>query len=313
MKCADRLVLASLLSTIPCVAGAAEPSEQDRVLANALFDEARALMADGRYADACPKFSESMRLQSGGGTLLNLGVCHEQEGKTATAWGELKAALALARRDKRADREKLALERLAVVEAQLSYVTVRVAADARIDGLEVRLDGTIFRSPSWGSERPVDPGEHRVVVTAPGHESFERTFVVESGGHRAIFDVPRLAPSRPKPSPAAPGSPLKGPHIAGLVSGGIGLVGLAFGAGFGISALGLWGDAEAGCPRADRCTSDAAKAAVDAGRHADLSTVGFVVGGLGLGLGVVLFATGPSLAVEAAPDRTIAKATWRWP
>lgn len=304
--------LAVALALAPRVARA-EPTEQDRVLANALFDEARALMAEGNYAEACPKFSESLRLQPGGGTLLNLGVCHEKEGKTATAWGELKAALALARRDGREDREKLALERLAVVERQLSYVTIRVAADARVEGIEIRLDGTVFRAPSWGSARPIDPGEHKIVVTAPGHERFETTFTIEGDGHRASVDIPRLVASPPKPTPATRGSILKGQHIAGIVSGGIGLIGMALGTGFGVSAQNKWADAEAACPRADRCTADGAATATDAARHADLSTVGFVVGGVGLGLGAILFATGPSLVIDAAPDRAVASIELRWP
>lgn len=185
-------VLGALVLTLMPGAAFADPTEHNRVLANALFDEARALMAEGRFADACPKFAESLRLQPGGGTLLNLGVCHEKEGKTATAWGELKAALALGRRDGREDREKLALERLAVVERQLSYLTIRVGGDARVEGLEVRLDGAAFREPSWGSARPIDPGEHVLVVTAPGHKRFETTFTIKGDGHRASVDVPRL-------------------------------------------------------------------------------------------------------------------------
>ncbi len=312
MKPRAWMVLGSLALALLPEAALADSTEQDRVLANALFDEARALMADGRYAEACPKFAESLRLQPGGGTLLNLGVCHEKEGKTATAWGELKAALALARRDGREDREKLALERIAVVEPQLSYVTIRVGADARLEGLEVRLDGTVFRAPSWGSARPIDPGEHRLVVSAPGHARFESTFSIQGDGHRATVDVPHLVPL-PELPPAKHDSILKGQHVAGIVAGGLGLIGMAFGAGFGVSAQSEWSDAESGCPRPDRCTAEGADAAADAARHADISTVGFVVGGVGLGLGALLFATGPSLVVSGAPEGAVASLRLRWP
>jgi len=299
------MLLSSAWVTLVSSAAFAEPTEQERVLANALFDEARALMSEGRFVEACPKFAESMRLQPGGGTLLNLGICHEREGKSATAWGELKAAVAMARRDGRSDREQLALERLAVVERSLSYITIRVAPDARVPGLVVALDGAVFGEPSWGSARPIDPGEHELTATAPGMERFVTRFRIDPSGHRASIDVPRLAPAAPAPAPERP-SVLKGWHVGGIVAGGIGVIGLAFGTGFGLSAKSAWSDAEAGCPRPDRCSDEAAQAAIDAGHRADFATIGFVVGGVGIGLGAILFATGPSLVIEAEPGRAAA-------
>ena len=84
------------------------PSQADRALARSLFDEARILMDAKRNAEACPKLAESDRLDPGGGTLLNLGVCHENEGKLARAWVELNEALSRAVRDGRKGREDLA-------------------------------------------------------------------------------------------------------------------------------------------------------------------------------------------------------------
>jgi hypothetical protein len=75
---------------------------------------------------------------------------------------------------------------LAVVERKLSYVTIRIGADARVEGLEVRLDGTLFREPSWGSERPIDPGEHSLMVTAPGPERYETTFTIKGEASMAV-------------------------------------------------------------------------------------------------------------------------------
>src|SRR5690242_5233362 len=86
----------------------AQPSASDRALATELFQQGRALMAEKKLDQACPKLEESMRLDPGGGTLLNLAICHEEQGKTATAWSEYAEAIALAQRDGRPDRQKLA-------------------------------------------------------------------------------------------------------------------------------------------------------------------------------------------------------------
>ncbi|MEJ7735736.1 MAG: hypothetical protein WKG00_41925, partial [Polyangiaceae bacterium] len=56
----------------------------DRASAQALFDAGKLLVADGKYAEACPKFEASFTLDRTLGTLLNLADCHEKVGKVAT-------------------------------------------------------------------------------------------------------------------------------------------------------------------------------------------------------------------------------------
>src|SRR5271154_1822433 len=63
-----------------------------KAAAQALFEEARQLMIDGKFGEACPKLEESERLDPGAGTLLNLGHCYEKNGQTASAWVTYKDA-----------------------------------------------------------------------------------------------------------------------------------------------------------------------------------------------------------------------------
>jgi hypothetical protein len=282
----------------------AEPTDQERVLANVLFDEARRLMAAERFDEACPKFAESQRLQPGGGTLLNLGICHQKQGKTASAWGELKTALAIARRDGRADREAIALEHLAVVEPQLVYLTLGVGEEVSREGLAVMVDGVALSAASWGTAQPVDPGEHLIEARAPAHERFTSRVLVDPTRPRVRVDIPRLAPTPRRPSEPAPeGDGLPGQAIAAIVAAGLGTVSLAFAIGFGVEAAEAWRAAEASCPRPNRCTAEGVAFALDAGRAADLSTSGFVTAGSGLALAAVLLATLPLLSGDDASDR----------
>ena len=70
------------------LASVAQPAQaqSDSAAARALFAEGRNLMADERYAEACPKFEESLRLDHGMGTQFNLAHCWEKLGRTASAW-----------------------------------------------------------------------------------------------------------------------------------------------------------------------------------------------------------------------------------
>src|SRR5258708_3181546 len=99
----------------PRVARGQEPASEG-ALAEMLYRQGRALIGEGKVSEACPKFAESYRLDAATGTLLNLALCHEIEGKLATAWLEFSRAVALARRDRRHDRVRFAQERLAVIE-----------------------------------------------------------------------------------------------------------------------------------------------------------------------------------------------------
>ncbi len=119
----------------------AEASITDRTQAQLLFNEARSLMSSGKYGEACDKFAESQRLDPGGGTILNLALCHEKQGKTATAWADFNEALSAALRDRRAEREKLAREHIAALEPLLPRLVVETGSASTAAGLEVKIDG----------------------------------------------------------------------------------------------------------------------------------------------------------------------------
>jgi hypothetical protein len=172
----------------------ADPSVQERTMAESLFQEARALMQLREYAQACAKFAESQRLDAGGGTLLNLAICHEHEGRTATAWTELRAALGQARKEGRNDREDFVLEHLARLEPALAKLEVQVSPADQKRGMVVEVDGAELGRASWATPWPVDPGRHRISAKAPGMQTFQTWIVVRASEHSA-FRVPPLKPA----------------------------------------------------------------------------------------------------------------------
>jgi hypothetical protein len=183
--------------------GRADPLTNEQ-MAQSLFDRGRQLMDQQRYSEACPILDESQRLDPGGGTLLNLAMCHEGGGQLATAYTEYNQALSLAIRDAREDRIRLAKERLAALGPAVPRLTVRVSPDARVAGLKIALDGTALPESAWGQPMMVNPGEHRVHASAVNAGPWNSAMLVQRGDHRA-FDIPILSAPVTIQMPSGPG------------------------------------------------------------------------------------------------------------
>lgn len=309
-------VLAGVTSFATPTRARAEPTATDRALAQSLFDEARELMKHQSYKEACPKLAESQRVDPGGGTLLNLALCHEHEGKTASAWSEFNEALSIAIRDGRRERERLAREHIEKLQPILSTITVTVDPAAEVTGFEVRLDGVVLRKAGWGSTTPLDPGAHRVEASAPERRAWSAVIDVREPGSREIVSVPPLeaepngagsdAPQDP-PAPASSGTTASRPpsgavraeptgsarRATGLVIGGIGVVGFAVGAIFGLQAISKRTQSDRECVP-EGCTPGGLVANDDARRDAWISNVGIGIGIVGVGVGTILLLTARS-------------------
>lgn len=182
---------------------------QDKAAAQALFDDGRKLLEAGDVAAACLKFAESQRMSPLPGTLLNLANCHEKLNLLATAWGEYREGLALARADGREDRIAFVEERLAALEPRVPRLIIELALElAGVEGLVVLRDGVVLGPASIGTPMPVDPGTHVVIeARAPGHLPF-RGEIIAAESRVDTVHVPRLEPGAlPEPLPLAPPHP----------------------------------------------------------------------------------------------------------
>jgi hypothetical protein len=320
------------LALAPSFAAAA-PTAEDRALATELFKQGRELMTNAQYSAACPKLAESHRLDPGGGTVLNLALCYEADGKLASAFAALNDALTMARNDGRDDRVALALEHLAAVEPRMSRVSIVVPAESERPGLTVLRDGSPIARAAWGSAMPVDGGEHRIEVTAPGHEPWATTITVGAERDTQSVTVPvlRALPARPpEPEPSAAPRPVAKPlpmtaapkaeidtgsgrtqRVAGLLIGGVGIAAVGVGAYFGVSAVSKQADSEREC--VNGCTTRGAELSREAGRYADIATVTIALGVAAIGAGgyLVLSAGGadsdPEVSFRVAPGAMLVR------
>jgi hypothetical protein len=295
----------------------AQSSAGEATLAEALFREGRTLMQEQRYAEACAKFAESQRLDPAGGTLINLALCHEAQGKLATAWGEFREALAKARAEERADRLTVATERLAALEPLLPKLSIFVAPAAAEGELVVSVDGVPLRRAAWGVAVPVDPGSHLVKASAPGREDFSISveLAVKESKRIEITPLPRSQKTGPGPAKsAAPPAEREGDDgqaTTGLIVGGLGLAALGIGGFFGIQAINRRAESDDECPTDSTCSDEGVRLNDSALQAAWFANIGIGLGVLGVGAGTYLLITaendeaGPSAKAPTAASITV--------
>lgn len=286
---------------------------QEKALAESLFEDGRQLMEAKRYEEACPKLAESQKIDPGGGTLLNLAICYEKQGKTASAWASFKEALGVARKDGRADRATFAEQEIRSLEPKLSKLTVVVPQASRVPGLQIERDGSPLSLGGWDSALAVDPGTHVISATAQGYQRWETRVEIRANADVQSVRVPALLPAAAFPAgpqapplgtqePAAPssnGAP-SGQLIAGLVVGGVGAAISVVGLVVGGLAIGKRSESDEKCGgEFELCpnTPDGIEAVALNDDAQTLATVSNVLtfGGLGIAaIGVVIAITAPS-------------------
>lgn len=305
----------------------AQTSAADKAAAQALFDEGKRLMDAGQVAQACPKFADSEKLDPGVGTLLNLGVCYEKNGQTASAWATYKEAASAAANAGEAAREKYARDHAAALEPALAKLTVAVTAP--VEGLEVRRDGAPVAAASFGLPLPIDPGDHTVTASAPHYKPWSTTVNIAKSATASV-QIPALEPApetTPPPSPVPAPAPAPTPQQAtpaqpqtviiyqgepqkrggaqrfwgvfSIVTGG---VAMGLGTAGGFLAKGQWNKSNDpnsgnnGVPDCvnDVCTLQGIQHRHDAQTLATISQWVFVGGAVVAAGGIVLFLTAPS-------------------
>jgi tetratricopeptide (TPR) repeat protein len=310
----------------------AQSPRRDPVAAETLFEDARKLMNAGKYADACPRLEESQRLDPGVGTLMYLGLCYEQTGRSASAWSTYRSAESAATHAGQAERAKIARDRANALAPKLLRLVIRVTPGNPAN-LEITRDGVPLGQAAWGVAVPVDPGKHTVTAAAPGRVAWNSTLEVMSGTAETLLNVPLLQeapleaatalpkvrndaaqpPSRPQSSLGTTAAPMLDRNAAGNSSdgrtqrwfglglGAAGLVGVGIGTVFALESSSKSSDAEKyriGASNGYRDPGyDLNQQALDAKK---IATIGFAVGGAALVGGAVLFLTAPKAKSRSA-------------
>ena len=287
-----------------------------------LFDDARQLTAQKKFAEACPKLQESWNLDPAIGTKFYLAECYESIGKLASAWSCYLEVAEDAHKQGSADREKFANERAAALKPRLPRLTVAVAPATRgTAGLSVKRNGVPVGEGAWDTAMPVDLGDHLITASAPGKKAWETHVEAKQEGAPVRVEIPvleaevtagpvKLPPEKSNhDEPEAPPTPRWATHqgTAGIVIGSVGILGLGGGIIAGIVALNdqHTSNGAGGCTTGDICSGQGQAVRYEAIHAATASTVLFVAGGAMVAGGGILLLTAPSGKAKTADAPTV--------
>jgi len=320
-----RMLARTCLAAVLVLTSATLASAQarDPVAADALFRQARSLMKEGNYAAACPKLAESQRLDPAAGTGINLGDCYQKTGQLADALQSLRDALDMLQPDD--PRLAPVKQEIAALTQRVPRLTIKLAPNAPA-GTKVVRDDIEYGAASLGVPLPMNPGEHSVVVDAPGRSKKPyRVSLVEGQVAELTVTVgAELAPgpadapvaSAPPPSVSQP-TPTKAPvadspearppsNTLGWVLGSVGVVGLGTGIVTGLMLNDRQSTVDANCDSKTKLCNETGYSAAESGRTLrTVSYIGWGVGLAGIAAGsYFLFLAGPN----TAPTTTVGAA-----
>jgi hypothetical protein len=292
-------------------------SDADRATARALGQEGQAALDKKDYATAEDRFRRADKMFHAPTLLLGLARSLAAEGKYVEAQEAYNRIIREGMPAGGGEAFKRAIDEATkevdAVTPKVGAVTITVksAAGAEVADPQVVLDEHPINSASLGVRRAIDPGAHVLRVTAAGYQPAEVKFSTLEGGsidEPVILQQDLSAPPPAAPVPATtpgataaavsstePGAaqPSQARKIAPFIAWGVGGAGLVLGVVTGVVAMSKHSTLK------DECTDGSCppgKPQDDLSSYhtmGTLSTVGFIVAGVGAAAGVALFVTEP--------------------
>lgn len=279
----------------------AQPTAVQKETARELMAEARELRDKGDFEAALTRFGAADALMGVPTTGFELAATQAQLGRLVEARETLRRVLAIPQSPDDPEPFNEARSKARALDQQLlarigglRFAIHGVAADA---SLEVTVDGESVPKAVLSLPLRVNPGRHVIVARAAGRE-VKREVDAAEGQTTAVelefaSDAAPVATAPREPAPPASTSPpptfapepaRKGLPTLAYVGGGVGLAGILVGSISGISAISHKNDAKKACV-AGRCPPSTWRDLDSAHAMATVSTVGFVVGAIGVVVG----------------------------
>jgi hypothetical protein len=309
------LLLAATAARAQTCADRPQPTPADRETARTLMADAREMRERGDNAGAAEKFKAA-------DAIMKVPTTGLETARTLAALGKLVEArdvLAAVARiptcpdDPAPFAEARNAARKLDEDLAPRIPAIRIAVKGAPPGAatEVKVDDVAVPEAALAAPRRVNPGRHVVTVRAGNTEGSQQVDVAE----REVKDV---AVEVHATSGGGGGGPIEVKPSGGFISKpvafaalGVGGVGIVVGAITGIMAMGAKSDAEKGCVN-NKCPPATYSDLDKAQSMATVSTVAFIIGGVGVAVGVVGLLTQPKgdAPKEAPKEKGASVSPW---
>jgi hypothetical protein len=323
---------AFLLVAPPGPARADALPSRDAARADELFQRGKERLSQLDYAGACPLLAQSVELDPASGSLLALAMCHEREGKLASALREYKSVIERSQRENRPDRERAAQKRVDDLQSKVSTLAITPPKD--VQGLTLRVNGAPVEPGIIGTKVVTDGGSYTIEASAPGKKTWTDTVVVAEARDDKTVTIPALASEAAAaplaaadadeaPAPARETKPAKRrrpppddslttTQWAGLATMGAGLIVAGVGGAFVLHAVGKDKDSEDGCVE-NLCTADSRRDRLYARDAGNAATIALITSGGLLASGLVLYLVGGRSSAESQVQARVSAGAWALP
>lgn len=304
----------------------AEPSDSARAAARRMMDEAAERYAAADYEAARDLYRRAGEADPGPAAVLG-------EARSLVKLGRLVAAeqryaaverSPVSSTDTETARSAVeeARDELEKLRQRIPTLTITVAGPEATDPtVEVQIDGIRVNPALLGYPSPVDPGDRVITLWVQGRKVVHVAVALQEGDRTPIVLRAEQKTAAAGPAPAAAGGEAPAPAVdgsgrhqraieappggevrrpIGWVAVGVGAAGLVTGLVAGLVAEDRHAALVVHCPE-DRCPPEYHDDLDDFRRLRTVSTVGYVVGGVGLVAGVTLVLTAPRERGEARP------------
>ena len=156
----------------------AQVTDAERAAARQLFKEGDDLQRAGKFADALDKFQRAQQVFSAPTNMLRIAECDAALGRLVEAAESYRALVRTPLPPGSPPAFQSAVDQakgeLAQVEPRVPKLLIQVDPPTA-PGQQLQVDGQTIPSALIGEPFPLDPGQHRVLVTASGYVSAEQS------------------------------------------------------------------------------------------------------------------------------------------
>ncbi len=187
----------------------AQPTEAELAAARDLFLQVRKLEDQGQWAEASQRLDAIAKVRMTPQVRFHIALCDEHLGRLVSALNGFQQARVEAGPAGAAEVAEESEQHIAALQPRIP--SLRIALPADTPSPSVQVDGQPVVTALLAVPLPLDPGQHAVVVEAPGRSTFARDVALSEGQSLTLEVVLPKAEPPPAAAPPVPESPRNKP------------------------------------------------------------------------------------------------------